>query len=546
MLAPLLLLAASLAAGTPFDPREATIGSVHHALHFGRSTCREVVSSFIVRVEALNNNTNAVLTLNPRALEIADELDQALLSGNATGSLFCVPVLVKDNYDTFDMKTTGGSLAFRDSQPSTDAPSVAALRREGAVILGKANLHEIALEGISVSSFGGQTINPYDSTRTPGGSSGGSGASVASSFCVFALGSDTVNSLRSPASANSIFSVRPTRGLISRSGVIPLSYTQDTVGPMARSVEDLAIALSVMASVGYDPSDNTTALSPPGFQETNFASGLSLGTLQGKRLGLLEPFFNRTASDETTPVNEAMNAAIGRLEAAGATIVPIRESVYNPTTIAAELDTQRFEYRELLNAYLSRPELGGRHPRDFAEFYTTKAEGGKGEFLVMPSGYEYVRNSSVSSTGNATYASVQQGVANLTLTLASTFATHSLDAIIYPEQRNLVVKIGSPSQSGRNGILAALTGHPVVTVPAGFSPSTADAPRGVPIGMEILGPKWSEKELLAIAHAYDKVGATRRSPEWADRHVESQDLTQVPVIVPDRANIPAVYPIGVL
>lgn len=207
---------------TPFDARETTISSVHHALFTGLNTCHEIVSSFLSRIEALNPKINAIISLNPNALTQAKTLDQQLSTGNASQRLFCIPILLKDNYDTVDMKTTGGNLALQNSQPTVDAPAVAALKNAGAIILGKANLHELALEGISVSSLGGQTINPYDSSRTPGGSSGGSAAAVAASFAVFATGTDTVNSLRSPASANSLFSIRPTRGLISRAGVIPI------------------------------------------------------------------------------------------------------------------------------------------------------------------------------------------------------------------------------------------------------------------------------------------------------------------------------------
>jgi Asp-tRNA(Asn)/Glu-tRNA(Gln) amidotransferase A subunit family amidase len=220
----LFLLGDAQSQHTAFDPREATIESVHHSLFSGLNTCRDVVSSFLARIETLNFHVNAIIRLNPNALRQADILDERLASGNATLPLFCIPILLKDNYDTADIPTTGGNLALADSKPSIDAPSVAALINSGAIILGKANLHELALEGISVSSVGGQTINPYDSSRTPGGSSGGSGAAVASSFAVFATGTDTVNSLRSPASANSLFSIRPTKGLISRAGVIPIRY----------------------------------------------------------------------------------------------------------------------------------------------------------------------------------------------------------------------------------------------------------------------------------------------------------------------------------
>ena len=186
----LLLLTAN---GSPmssgaFDPRESTIDGVLNALYLGIASCRDVVSSYIARIEAFNPTINAIITLNPNALTIADDMDTQLASGNATGSLFCIPILLKDNYDTSEMNTTGGCLDLAGNKPTVDAPAAAAFKKEGAIILGKTNLHELALEGLSVSSLGGQTINPYDHTRTPGGSSGGTGASIATSFAVFGTG----------------------------------------------------------------------------------------------------------------------------------------------------------------------------------------------------------------------------------------------------------------------------------------------------------------------------------------------------------------------
>ena len=531
----------------PFDAREATIESVHHALYTGLSTCREVVSAFIARIEAHNNRTNAIITLNPKALDVADALDEQILAGNATGPLFCVPVLLKDNYDTADMPTTGGSLALADSKPSEDAPTVMALKNAGAVILGKSNLHELALEGISVSSLGGQTINPYDSTRTPGGSSGGTGAAVASSFCVFGTGTDTVNSLRSPASANSLCSIRPTRGLITRTGIIPISYTHDTIGPIARSIKDVATALTVMAIPGYDMKDNATALVPSSSRNIDYTTALSAAKLGGLRIGVLDGFFNRTESVEVTPVNTAMDKLMSRLEAENVSLIPVDEEIYNATAIQAALDVQRYEHRELMDEYLQRPSLAGQHPSTLTELYSRKAVSGSGgEFVVLPSQYEYVNTALVSSTSNDTYIQRQNGIRNLTLALQQTFAANRLDAIIYPEQKNLVVKIGSPSQSGRNGILAALTGVPVVTIPTGFSEPSEEAPIGVPIGMEILGRPWEEEKLLGIAYAIEQLTKIRRSPTWAKEVVEVPHYEAVPVIVPDRNNISPAYPIGTL
>ncbi|CAO2652080.1 Nn.00g003630.m01.CDS01 [Neocucurbitaria sp. VM-36] len=547
-LAIITLLSRAVTAQTmPFDAREATVDSVHHALYSGLSTCREVVSSFIARIEAHNNLTNAVLTLNPNALAAADELDEQLAAGNATGPLFCVPVLLKDNYDTADMPTTGANIALAKSQPTEDAPSVVALKKAGAIILGKANLHELALEGISVSSLGGQTINPYDSTRTPGGSSGGTGAAVASSFCVFGTGTDTVNSLRSPASANSLCSIRPTQGLITRTGIIPISYTHDVIGPIAKTIKDVAVALTVMASSGYDSADNSTARVPSTLRSIDYAASLAAGSLRGLKLGVLDGFFNRTDSAEVTPVNNAMDALMARLKAEGVTLVPINESIYNATAIQAALDVQRFEYRELMDEYLQRPSLAGEHPNTLNELYSRKAiNGSSGEFLVLPSQYEYVNTALISSTSNATYLLRQQGIRNLTLALLSTFASNELDAIIYPEQKNLVVKIGSPSQSGRNGILAALTGTPVVTIPAGFSEPSEKAPIGVPIGMEILGRPWDDEKLLGIGYKIEQLLKVRRSPKWAREVVEVPEYDSVPTVTPDTSGIPSAYPLGTL
>ena len=521
-----------------FDVREATIESVHTALFSGLTTCRGVVEAFIARIEAYNPVINAIITLNPRALAIADDLDEAIAAGNTTGILFCIPVLLKDNYDTEDIKTTGGCLDLANSQPSVDAPAVIALKRAGAIILGKTNLHELALEGLSVSSVGGQTLNPYDLSRTPGGSSGGTGAAIAASFAVLGTGTDTVNSLRSPASANSLFSVRPTRGLISRAGIIPISYTQDAIGPIAKNVEDLATALTVMASIGYDESDNVTSLVPRESRDVDYTASLHGGSLQGVRFGLIEGFFNRSDSDETTPVNEALNATVSAITAAGAEVVPISSPIFNSSLILQNYDTQRFEYRQEMDKYLSKPSLCGTQPRTLKDLYAS------GKFLVIPSQYEYVNTALVSSTQNTTYALRKLGIQNLTLALQTVFADHGLDALIYPEQANLVVKVGAASQSGRNGILAAVTGSPVVTVPAGFSPPTGTALKGIPIGMEILGLPWTEGKLLNLAKQVAAIRRVRRMPVLTEARIEAASYDNVPVIVPNVKNVPSAYPVG--
>lgn len=555
-LAGTLTLGLSNGQNIAFDAREATISSVHSALFSGLTTCRAVVSTFIARIEAYNPLINAIITLNPDALSIADSLDETLASGNATGRLFCIPILLKDNYDAVPMATTAGSLLLNAATPLQDGPAVLALRSAGAVILGKTNLHEFALEGLGVSSLGGQTLNPYDFTRTAGGSSSGTGAAIAASFAVFGTGTDTVNSLRSPASANSLYSFRPTRGLISRAGIVPVSYTQDTAGAIGRSLQDIATALTVMSSVGYDSTDNATSEVPPSIIGTDYTNFLSSrgnpANLTGTRIGVLEGFFNRTESNETTPVNDLMDSVVSQLRRQGATIVPINDTTtYNATSIASQLDVQRFEYRELLSEYLSSPNLQGTQTQSMPEIYINNTDTNAVErnFVVIPAQYQHIQQALISSTSNTSYTDVKTRIAHLTQTLHSTMRALQLSAIIYPEQKNLVVPVGSPSQAGRNGILAALTGSPVITIPIGFSDPSDTAPIGIPVGMEMLGLPFSEGTLLRCAKGIDDRLHARRSPVTAglndpfDVTYQQAHYTSVPSVTPLK-NIPAAYPLG--
>lgn len=540
-----------------FDSREATIDSVHSALFNGLASCRDVVSSFVARIEEFNPTINAILSINPNVLDIAREMDGRIAQGNATGPLFCIPVLLKDNFDTMDMPTTGGNLDLAGNLPSLDAPAVTALKKAGAIILGKTNMHELALEGISVSSLGGQTINPYDHTRTPGGSSGGTGAAIASSFAVFGtgtshslseryttdllIGSDTVNSLRSPASANSLFSFRPTRGLISRAGIMPISYTQDTIGAIARNVKDLAVALTVMAGLGYDKNDNATFLIPQSSIGVDYSKDVHGGSLKGLRFGWVRGFFNQTrGSPEVDPVDYAMRILSYRMMIAGATVVTIDEAIYNSAWLAAN-DVQTAEFREAMDSYLDhQPNEQDTRPRSLQDIYDS------GKFLVLPEQYSYVKTALASSTSNTSYAFNKLNINELITSVKTTFAVNNLDALIYPEQKNLVVKLGSPSQVGRNGILAALTGFPVVTIPAGFSPPSDDAPIGVPIGMEILGLPWSEGKLLNIASHIAETQYVRRMPSFCNASLDIRSYDSMPEILPNRGTIPEAYSVGVL
>src|SRR5580692_1669407 len=224
-----------------FQLMETSIEEIHKAMLAGTLTCHELVQQYLDRIRAYDQQgptLKSMLYVNPRSLQQADAMDQEFKRTHKLKPLSCIPIVLKDNFDTADMPTTAGSLMMKGAQPDKDAFAVKKLRDAGALILGKANLQEFASGGISVSSLGGQVKNPYDLTRTPGGSSGGTGAAIAANFAAAGTGSDTGGSIRSPSSANSLVGIRPTRGLISRDGIIPVSPTQDTIGPMTRNVAD--------------------------------------------------------------------------------------------------------------------------------------------------------------------------------------------------------------------------------------------------------------------------------------------------------------------
>lgn len=525
-----------------FDVREATIDTIHEALYSGQATCRDVVSAFIVRIEEFNPLLNAVLSLNPSALEDADQLDAARKTGDNGDLLHCIPMLLKDNYDALGMPTTAGSRALANLEPTTEGPVVAALKSAGAIILGKANMHEMALEGISISSLGGQALNPYDLSRTPGGSSGGSGVAVAADLAVIATGTDTVNSLRSPASANNLFSFRPTRGLISRAGVIPVGHTQDALGAMGRSVKDVATVLEVMASVGYDPRDNDTALRPDGLAGHDYRSDLFGGNLRGLRLGVLSGAYDYTPSPEKTPVIDAMDYMERLLRNQGAELINITTPLFDMSTMTPKVDVQSYEFRELLDEYLQRKDLKGEpRPRSLREIYA------RDDFLVLPYQYDHIKATHTRSTSDTDYIAKMELIGELTEALQKEFRANRLDAIIYPEQRNLVVKVGSPSQVGRNGILAAVTGFPVVVVPAGWSEVDEDAPLGVPIGMEILGMPWTEDKILNIAQAIsDRTTDLKKSPVSTRQRLEEVCYESVPKLSPKGLQPDGLYAMGTL
>jgi amidase len=282
----------TLATAKTFHLEETTIADVQSAYKSGATTATQLVQAYLERIQAYDQKgpkLNVVIFLNPKAMQVAAALDERFrTTGKFVGPLHGIPVLLKDNIDTRDMPTTAGSLSWAGYAPPADATITQKLRAAAAIILAKVNLHEFAVWGETVSSILGQTLHPYDLTRTPGGSSGGTGAALAANFAVAGIGTDTVNSIRSPASANCIVGIRPTLGLVSRAGVIPYSFTQDAVGPLARTVTDSVRMLNVLA--GYDPKDRVTAWSI-GNAQKDYTKFLNPNGVRGKRIGVLRSFF---------------------------------------------------------------------------------------------------------------------------------------------------------------------------------------------------------------------------------------------------------------
>ena len=508
LISPAVLMAALLApasAQSPFSLTERTIAGVHQALAAKQITCRALVQGYLDRIAAYDQTgpkLSAIRALNPNALAQAEAFDKDP-SRLAAEPLACVPLVLKDNYNTAEMPTTGGMKALEGAQPTEDAFAVAKLRKAGAIILAKANMQELALGGVSISSLGGQVRNPYDLTRTPGGSSGGTGAAVAANLALAGTGSDTVNSIRSPASANNLVGFRPTQGLISLSGVMPVSKTQDAIGPLARSVTDVAALLQAMA--GVDPSDPLTAKGE-GKVPPSYAAFLKPDALKGARLGVVKALFGTKPEHEA--VNTVMQKALDQLRNAGAVLVTIDDPAFDADLLNAQDDVQTYEFKTLFNAYLASvlnaPQknltgilASGQYAKPALEKFLTGAEARQDGMQEL----EYKARLDRIAAFKAHVASVMTG--------------EKLDALVYPLQKRLVVPIGELNQADRNGIVAGLTGFPAIDLPAGFSRPSDTAPLGVPVGMDLLGLPWSEGKLLGMAYAFDQATKLRQPPRSA-------------------------------
>jgi Asp-tRNA(Asn)/Glu-tRNA(Gln) amidotransferase A subunit family amidase len=488
------------AALVSFILEEASVRSIHAALAARQITCTQLVRAYLDRIDAYDDRgpaLRAILAVNPRAMEVAAQMDRADPATRARQPLHCIPVILKDNFHTADMPTTSGSRTLATLQTPDDGFVVRKLREAGAIIIAKANLTELARAGTSVSSLGGQTRNPYDLTRTPGGSSGGTGAAIAANFGVLGTGSDTGQSIRSPASANSVVGLRGTRGLVSRNGVTPFSTTQDEAGPITRTVEDAARMLDAIA--GFDPGDPITAYSA-GHVPRTYTGFLDAGGLKGARIGLLTDFLGGEAIHRD--VNAVVDAAVKTMTAQGATVVRVR--IPDLEELTRGLSLMSLEFKAAFDAYLAR--LGAAAPvTSLAELL---AKGEVHESLRRGLEADLAVADGPSSPESQQMLARREALRRAVMTL---MAANTLDAILYPHQRRLVVPIGE-DQAERNGILSNSTGFPAITFPGGFSPPTRTAPIGVPVGLELLGPEWSEPTLFRLAYAFEQAAKIRKPP----------------------------------
>lgn len=483
-----------------FRVEEASVASIRTAIAEGRTTCRDVVAASLDRIRAYDDEgprLNAVLAVNEHALHTAEALDERYRHEGFAGPLHCVPVLLKDNYDTADLPTTAASAALEGAQPPDDATTVARLRDAGAIVIGKANLHEFAITGVTASSLGGQTLNPYDLTRTPGGSSGGTGAGIAASFATVGTGTDTVNSIRSPSSANSLVGLRPTRGLVSRDGIVPVSSTQDAAGPIARSVADVAAVLQVLA--GHDPADSLTDVLV-GRELPDYVAAVDDQVLTGARIGVVTNFL--LEGELYDPVNAVVERARADLSAQGVTLVDVDLGA-TAAELSAAYDVQRFEFEPLLEAYLATTDAP-----------VTTLEEIRALDRLHPTIETFLAAADETGDGrtSAEYAQRLTGIAELRARVLALMGAQDLDLLLYPMQSRLVEPVVEQMQRDRNGILAALTGFPALTLPGGFTEPSADAPLGVPVGVEFLARPFEEPFLLAAGRGYEQATGHRQPP----------------------------------
>ena len=472
---------------------EASIESIQQTMNSGSLTAVQLTQYYLDRIAAYDQKgpgLNSIRVLNDDVLKQAEALDDERNQQRARSMLHGIPILVKDNYETKGMPTTVGSVLFKGFAPDRDAHLVAKLKNAGALLLGKTNMQEFAYGITNVGSIHGFTRNPYDPTRNPGGSSGGTGAAVAANFAVTGLGSDTCGSIRIPAAQNNLVGLRGTQGLMSRRGIFPLSSTQDIGGPLTKSVRDLAIMLDQM--IGYDAEDAQTAES---FGH-NFQFLANLQLREKVRIGLLREWMEREEGDEVVAgvIREALTAMS---EKAGWEIVEL-ESAELEASLDRPLEgyfVSAYDFKQDVNAYLrANPEMG------FSDL---------GELLALGKHHPKVdlrtqKSIAMRSEDESTYYREMAQRKVVRRALLRLLAENNLDALAYPSIRHVAALIGE-DQMGTNCRLAACSGVPAISVPAGFYGE-------LPVGLELLAEPWADQKLLDLAYTVETRYPQRKIP----------------------------------
>jgi amidase len=496
----------------PFELDEVPLAELQQGLASGKFTARSLAEKYLGRIAEIDTNgpgLNSVIELNPDALEIADALDAERKSKGARGPLHGIPVLIKDNIGTADrMMTTAGSLALLGFTPAKDSGVARRLREAGTLILGKTNLSEWANIRSSHSSSGwsgrgGQTRNPYALDRSPCGSSSGSGAAVAANLCAAAVGTETDGSIVCPSSANGIVGIKPTVGLVSRAGIIPIAHSQDTAGPMGRCVADAAMLLGALAAGGADPDDAATK-APERKTAADYTRFLNRGGLKGARIGVV-----RKANDFDESIASVLSDAYDAMKHEGAVLI-------DPVKIASlgkfdqsELDVLLYELKHDLNAYLASagPHVPVRSLKEviaFNEQFADREMAYFGQDL-----FEKAEKKGPLTEKAYVDALAKNHLLTRTQGIDAVMATNRLDALVAPTAGPtwLIDLIDGDHDTGGSSSLAAVAGYPNINVPMGFV-------RGLPVGISFFGRAWSEPTLIKIAYAFEQATKRRKPPKF--------------------------------
>jgi amidase len=498
-----LLFALNHSYAAQVDLTSANITEINAAIDSGTLNSEKLVELYLNRIEAYNKKgpaINAVLLLNPHAMAQARLLDAERLKSGRRSPMHGIPVVIKDNIDTADMPTTAGSFMLKNAYPPDDAFLVKKLRDAGAIILAKLNMSEFA-SGEALSSLGGEIGNPHSLTRSPSGSSGGTGAAIAAAFASVGLGTDTGGSVRYPSSANGIVGLKTTHGLLSRDGVVPLALSFDTVGPMARSVTDVAIALGVMT--GIDTADNSTQKSAD-IYEADYTQFLDVNALKGARIGVARVFMGGDAE-----VDWVVESALQSMRDAGAEIIDVEFPTWLLESRGEFYRAIRYpEFKSQIAEYLAT--TAAEYPKTLTELISKAMKlSAKNEDGVIPNATRWSLMMDEDKSGDLTdykYTAVRDHALPLIrATIEGIINAEKLDAIVYPTQPTPAELIETPSigsvsaGSGESPvILANLSGFPDLILPAGFTA------RGLPVTISFMGPAFSEPKIIGLGYALEQ------------------------------------------